>query len=392
MYDKIFETKNAGISILSNYIYALTKNIIISISDNMYALNVDPDLLSETAREYYENFQSSYLYGSWDNLLNKSDKYYVSQPIISDSLQVANHALIEHVKFLFSEFGYIDREMSILINRHMSETYNQKDISKKRREAVRRAKENIKLSIKEFELYDKYLEQSASVFSKLTDDEYFELFNVAYVNALNSNEDGLLATRINNMINELPRRVFKDFDLSNIELPKYNVVIDKEKEELSIVRVYEGATSVEACPGSNHAISLVLNDIVMLSQKHVLFNFNNDKEKEDYYTMKEWVDLKKHKFMDPIDKEISSDGLNIILRKTSELLRDINERIKLAISKSDFIPHGKSMITHDNKEALYDYHEFKNLYTKDEVTENLMEYIRLDIEDMKRKKETGGRK
>ena len=119
------------------------------------------------------------------------------------------------------------------------------------------------------------------------------------------------------------------------------------------------------------------------------------KEEEDYYIMKEWVDLKGRKYSDQTDKEVVNDGLNIILRKTNELLSDLNCKIKMAISKSKFIPHGKSIITHDNKEALYDYHEFKNLYTKDEVTESLMSYIRLDVEEMKRNKaikNTGGRK
>jgi hypothetical protein len=49
------------------------------------------------------------------------------------------------------------------------------------------------------------------------------------------------------------------------------------------------------------------------------------------------------------------------------------------------------MISHDSKEALYDYHEFKNLLTKDEVTERLMAYIRGDIKRMKASK-NGGRK
>ena len=257
------------------------------------------------------------------------------------------------------------------------------------------AKNNIKKSALELDLYDKYLEKSASVFATLTDDEFYELFNIAYINALNSNEDGKLEIRINNMINELPKRVFKDFDLRGIQLPRYKIEIDAEHNSIQLIREYEGKTSSEDCPGSGTALSVVLNDIVMLAQKHVLFKFNSDKEREDYYMMKEWTDFKDHDYSDPTDNEVVKDGLNIILRKTNELLSDINEKIKRAIAKSEFIPHGKSMITHDNKEALYDYHEFKNLYTKDEVTEGLMEYIRLDVEEMrktKKVKKTGGRK
>jgi len=284
--------------------------------------------------------------------------------------------------------------MSALINQYMNEINNKKELDKKRRETVLKARENIKQSVKELALYDKYLEQSASVFSTLTDDEFFELFNVAYTDALNSNEDGLLEVRINNMLNELIKRTFKDFDLTNIELPKYKAVIDYENQNIQIARVYEGKTSVKNTQSVAEGLNIVLNDIVMLSQKHVLFEFSSEKERIDYYTMKEWTDLKKHDYSDSVDDEIVKDGLNIILRKTNELLSDLNGKIKKAIAKSKFVPHGKSMISHDNKEALYDYHEFKNLYTKDEITEGLMEYIRLDVEEMKKAKvnTTGGRK
>ena len=393
IYEKLFDSKNAGISILSNYIYALTRDLIITLGDNMYNDDVKASELSTKSRDYYENLQSSYLYGSWTNMHLKGDKYYYSQPIVHDALILSKEIMIEHVKYLYKEFGYIDQEMSSLINQHMNEVNNRKQLNKKRREAVLKAKENIKLSVKEMALYDKYLEQSASPFSKLSDDEFYELFNMAYVNALNSNEDGLLTVRIDNMINELLKRTFKNFDLTNIELPKYKTIIDEEKNVIQIGRIYNGETSLKNCSGSGEALTIVLGDIVMLSQKYVLFDFSSEKEKIDYYTMKEWTDLKNHDYSDSVDSEIVKDGLNIILRKTNELMSDINSKIKKAISKSKFIPHGKSMIAHDNKDALYDYHEFKNLYTKDEITEGLMEYIRLDIEEMKKNKNNiGGRK
>ena len=86
IYNKSFEAKNAGLSLLTNYIRALSENIIVAIGDNMYQIEVDPELLSPLALEYYENMQSSYLKGSWTNYHSKGDKYYYSQPIVHDSL------------------------------------------------------------------------------------------------------------------------------------------------------------------------------------------------------------------------------------------------------------------------------------------------------------------
>lgn len=392
IYDKVFETKNAGLSILSNYIRALAENIIVAIGDNMYQIEVDPELLSPLALEYYENMQSSYLKGSWTNYLSKGDKYYFNQPIVHDSLFIAKDVMMENLKYLYSKFDSVDSEMSHLINTYMNEVNNRKSLEKKRKEAVIAARKQIKASYGEVENYYKYLKQSASVFSKLTDDEFFELFNMAYVPALNSNEDGKLTRRIDNMLNELPRRVFKDFDLKGIELPKYKTVINQELEALSLGRVYEGQASCQTVYSCGEALTVVLQDMVMLAQKHVLFKFNSEKERQDYLTMKEWTELKNRDYSSPVDSAIVKDGLNIILRKTNELFSDLNDRIKGSISKSKFLPHGKSMIVHDNKDALYDYHEFKNLLTKDEVTEQLMAYIRGDIERMKAAKKNGGRK
>ena len=391
IYNKLFEGKNCGISILANYIRALTENIIVAIGDSMYQMEVDPSELSPLALEYYENMQSSYLKGSWTNYHSKGDKYYYSQPIVHDSLLLSKDIMMEHVKYLYSKFDCIDEEMSSLINQYMSEVSNRKSLEKKRREAVMAARKQIKNSYKEVENYYRYLKQSASVFSKLSDDEFYELFNIAYIPALNSNEDGKLTRRMDNMLNEIPRRVFKDFDLKGIELPKYKTMINEEQEALTLIRVYEGATSCEVIQNAGEALGVVLSDLVMLSQKHVLFKFASEKERDDYMAMKEWTELKNRDYSSPIDSEIVKDGLNIILRKTNEMISDFNERIKIAISKSKYYPHGKSMISHDSKEALYDYHEFKNLLTKDEVTERLMAYIRGDIKRMKASK-NGGRK
>ena len=392
IYDKVFESKNAGLSILTNYIRALSENIIVAIGDNMYQIEVDPELLSPLALEYYENMQSSYLKGSWTNFLSKGDKYYYNQPIVNDSLLLSKEVMMEHIKYLYSKYDSVDAEMSNLINQYMNEANNRKTLAKKRKEAVMAARKQIKASYGEVESYYDYLEQSASVFSKLSDDEFYELFNIAYVPALNSNEDGLLTKRIDNMLNELPRRVFKEFDLRGIELPKYKTVINEELGALSLGRAYEGEASCQTVYNCGEALTVVLQDMVMLAQKHVLFKFNSEKEREDYMTMKEWTELKNRDYSSSVDSAIVKDGLNIILRKTNELFSDLNDRIKVAISKSKYLPHGKSMISHDNKEALYDYHEFKNLLTKDEVTEQLMAYIRGDIKRMKASKRNGGRK
>ena len=78
IYNKLFEGKNCGISILANYSRALTENSIVAIGDSMYQMEVDPSELSPLALEYYENMQSSYLKGSWTNYHSNGDIYFYS--------------------------------------------------------------------------------------------------------------------------------------------------------------------------------------------------------------------------------------------------------------------------------------------------------------------------
>jgi hypothetical protein len=150
IYDKIFENKNAGISLLCDYVRALTVNLILSITDNMYDLDIDPVFLSPLALEYYENMQASYLKGSWTNLLEKGDKYYYNQPLVHDSIALSKKIMMEHVKYLYSKFGSIDSEMSSLINHYMNEVNSTKELKRKRtkRLAKRPSKNSTKRNYK----------------------------------------------------------------------------------------------------------------------------------------------------------------------------------------------------------------------------------------------------
>lgn len=387
-YKTLFSTKDGGLSVLHLYIYSLKKHVATVLVDGIFDFNIDPEKLKGTTRIYYDNLSRSILRNSWRNRLEEHEKNFTYQPIVYDALSISREIMFELTKFLYKEYKVIDKGMSHILYDHMDFMKKQPRSIKKRNEMVAKQNKNIKLFDKELALYEEYLKATTGDLSTYSDDEFYELFNTSYYDGLNVDEDGLLVKRLNNMVNELIKRPFREFDISQVEFPLYEITYNEEENIMTMKRTYKEEVDELVIQTSSDAFSYVLADISIVAQKNKMFKFNNEQEKQDYMDMVLWCDMKNHDYSDPTDKELVRDGLNIILQKVSELFSSIQKKSQAAIDKSRFTPHAKTMLLYQDKESYYDYHEFKNCHTKQEIHEALMDYIRLDIEDMKKK---GGR-
>ena len=384
-YKTLFNTKDGGLSVLHLYLYSLKKHIATVLVDGVFEFNIDPTKLEGITRVYYDNLSRSILRNSWRNRLQEHEKDFSFQPIVYDALVVSRKIMFELTKFLYKEYGVIDKGMSHILYDHMDFKRKEPYSAKKRKEMVANQNKNIAKFDKEMSLYEKYLTATVGDLASYSDDEFYELFNTSYYDGLNVDEDGLLTERLNKMVNELIRRPFREFDISEVEFPVYEITYDEETDVMTMKKTYCGQSVDVVIQTSSEAFSQVLADMSIVAQKNKMFKFNSEQEKQDYMDMALWCDMKNHDYSDPTDKEIVRDGLNIILQKVSEMLSNLQQRTQEAIDKSKFTPHGKTMLLYQGKDAYYDYHEFKNCNTKQEIHEVLMEYIRLDIEDMKKK-------
>jgi hypothetical protein len=353
--------------------------------DGAFEFDVDPEKLKGLARVYYDNMSRSILRNIWKNKLVEHEKDYSYQPLTYDALVNSRKIMFEICKMLYKEYGVIDKGISHILYDHMDFQKKAPRSIKKREEMVKRQNKNIDNYDEELALYEDYLNATAGDVSNYSDDEFYELFNSSYYDGLNIDEDGLLVKRLNNLTNELVKRPFREFDISGVEFPEYEISYDNETDVMTMKRTFKGEVVEESIGSSSDAFSYVLSDVSVVAQRNKMFKFNSEQEKQDYMDMALWCEMKNHDYSDPNDKDLVRDGLNIILQKVSELYASIQVKSQEAINKSEFIPHGKTMLAYQDKEAYYDYHEFKNCFTKQEIHEALMEYIRLDIEDMKKK-------
>lgn len=387
MAKDLFEHKNSGLINLTNVVYEFRKYLIIELTQTALASGIVPSDLNGLARVYYENVAESILEGSWKNFKSKEDKDYYYQPIILDSTKKSTQYGFEYMKRLYKSYHKVDSEMSYLTNNAMSFYDLKKQLQENRSRIVKENRENVKKYDVDLDNYERYLDTTLLDFSKFSDDEFFELFNISYYLALNEDYDDKLTTRLENLSNELVVRTFRDFDTSKIDLPTYKLQYDRDNNTMMLVTQWGDEISQESVEDSSHIFTNVVSDIATIARQHCLVKFNNEQEKQDWIDMDRWYQLKSENLTKQ-DIKVINDGLNIILTKVSELLNDLCSKIDCAISRSSFTPHGKSMIRSDDREATYDYYEFKNGLSKEEVRANLMKYVR---DDLKRLESKGGR-
>lgn len=373
----------SGIAMLQLYSYALMKNILISVLESAYTNAVMSDDLDGIAKIYHQNYAISFLEGNWKNFLDKNDANYACQPIIFDCIKLSKDVGYGLVRKLYDEYGVIDSAMSDAIYEHMRYIANYPEMMKSRKELIEQAEKNLDNIEQEYELAEEYLSVCEGDLTKLSDDEFYGLFNTAYSEPLNSNENGNLDKRILNLVNELFNRTFKGFDLTDIEIPEYDIKVD---DSITAIKRYGGEMHATKVDCVEQVFALAFQDFGKFAQKNALFVFNDDQEEKDFATMAKWCIAKKGEKATEKDKEILNNGLNIILRKISDLYSGVQKKCTEAIANSKFLPHGNSMLSYDDKSAYYDYHEFKNGKTREEVNQEIMNYIKVDLKDIEGRK------
>jgi len=392
IYEEVFKHKNSGLTILSMYINELTEYLAKEIVTNALSIIGYEDYkeLKGKAKIYYENVATSPFCNSWNNFKEKEEPNYYNQPIIYDAVKLQMEILFEHLKYLYQDNSNIDAEMSELLYKciHFNGTLvEDKELRKKIIEENHR---NLDKYEEERSLLIEYLDKTEGDLSNLNDDEFYELFSNTYYSILSHDEDGKLDVRLTNMVNELMKREFRDFDTSKVDMPIYKLKFDIKDEVMSFSKIVGEEVNTMEVSDPVEIFVQVMTDISLISQIYDFFEFNSEEEKEDYFIMKEWIKLKNKDFSDPCDEEVFKDGLNIVVQKITERLANLQKKVEKGIAQTGFIK-GKSMLRYESKDAYFDFHEFKNGYTRKEYSDALIEYARLDAEDIK-KRNIGGRK
>lgn len=382
-----FDKNSMGIINLMDFIFEFRKHIILLLTTSATALQIKPSELKGMARIYYENACESILEGSWNNYRSMDEIDYYNQPIVIDSTKVCLDYGFIYIKRLYQKYKKMDAETSAITQNHMNFYGAITQLREKRNEIIRKNRENVDNYDTDLDNYERYLSVTASDLSKLTDKEFFALFNSSYYVALNLDDDGLLTKRLEGMANGLIERGFSEFNLDGIQLPTYQLQYNKSENTMVLVKKCLNGDVEVAVEDSSEIFTNVLTDMITLAEKYALVRFNNEQERQDWIDMSEWKKLKKGQFNEN-DIRVLEDGLNIILSKITEFLTDLTNKIEDAIKDSDFLPHCDSMIRGEDRDAYYDYYEFKNGATREEVRNRLMIYIRNDLKNMTNK---GGR-
>lgn len=383
VYKGMFSAKNQAIAILGNYIYELRKHIATSLVNTAFNFEITRSRLKGLAKIYYENMDESVIFDSWSNYRDRDDNDYVYQPIILDSNNLAADICYEYVKLIYKKYGVIDRGMSeFLYDRYMKIYAGRKLFDKERKRIILQNRQNSNKNGEEVKMCRKYLARTCMDFSTFNDQEFYELFTSSYILLLQYDRDGKMGKRITNLTNELIHRVFNEYDTDGVEFPEYTITCEKHSYQKKFVRKYLGKIEEVETENVIEVFQRVLLDISLVAQKNMLFTCTEE-EKQQLMDMMEWCDLKNHDYSAPEDAEITSNGLNIILQKVTETLCGVQNKVQEAIEQTQFLPKGKSVLKYDNKEAYFDYHEFKNGRTRQEVSDELNARIRADIAKMK---------
>lgn len=379
---EVFENKNNGLEILRGYFLELRIDLVYGLIGSLYQIGTNRDDLEGLTKIYYDNICQSNLYNNWNNFYDMNHKDYIYQPVIVDAVKLSNELMFKFIKRVYKKYNVIDKELSALIYNLMEFRGRIPFYKEQRNRVIKEQINNVKKVKKEFDSYKRYLEVTIGDLSKLNDDEFFALFNTSYYYGLNIDEDGFMITRLSNLSNELIKRVFKDFDIENIELPKFDFEMDKDMC-VTMKVIYDNEVTSANVTDSSMVFRNVMQLMSLVAQKNKLFKFKDEQEELDYDDMRRWHNFKKeYDKEDPVYKDIINDGLNIISRKVTEMWRSLELRIEEAISKFDWLSKGKSMIVYDNKDSYYDYHEFKNGDTQEEVCKKMMTKIRAQLKEI----------
>lgn len=373
-----FKRKNVGFRILFNYLYKIREALIFSEIANVFYLGIDPNELTGLAKDYYSNLSESILSGAWSNEIPKNSENYGAQPIVLDNQVFVFETIFEYLKYFYKKENVIDEEMSDALNQYINFYDELEGLLEKRKEIVKKNMERLEKIDKEREDLQEYLDLVASDLTKVDDDTFYQLFNSAYYINLKTESDEFFFKRLENLANGLFQRTFRNFDLSKFDYPVYKLEDFSETDSLILKKIYKDTIISQEMYLISDVFVEVISDISELAIDNLLFEFKDEEEKKNCYLMKEWMNYKKEDKSEET-LNIKNDGLNIINVKINEVLANIENKINNAIKKSKFYPHGLSAIRTENRDALYDYHEFKNGLTKEEVTTKITNKVNQDL-------------
>ena len=377
---KVFDRKSNGLEILRGYFLELRVDLMYAFAASLYQCNADRSKLQGLVKVYYDNLAQSNLYNTWHNFYKMDHKDYTYQPFIIDAVKLSNEIMFDFAKRLYKKYNVMDKELSSLVYNLMEFRGKIPFYKQERSRVIKEQSNNLKNVDKEYNSYKKYLKLTISNLSKLSDDDFYSLFNMNYYYGLNIDDDGFLVARLTNLTNELVYRFFKEYDLTHVELPVFKFALTKDNLLVMHI-IYNNEVKEAQVADSNMIMDNVMQAMSELAKKNKFFKFKDEQEEKDYDDMRAWDNYKKvHDPKESIYQEIIHDGLNIISRKVNEMWRSLELRVKEGIANSNLLIKGKSMIRHDNKEAYYDYHEFKNGLTQEEVTKSMMDIIRDDMD------------
>lgn len=379
VHEKAIENKNSGFFILKNYMNNICKHYIYK---SVLEIDDEHPSMSEKTRDYYFNSCRSLLFNTWNNYLSIEDPHYYDQPIVIDAFDIIENLFYKFIKKFYNLYGVIDSEIGALLDMHIEYVGE-----KEERDALYNVMKDknvtnaLKLK-KEAENIVKFLNKTKENFSKFSDDEFFELFNVHYKYFI-THEDECINHRIASFFNELIRRVFKDVDTSHVVFPNYNVRFKNNNTICIFNKGLENCKEIET-DDFNELLKIVLQDIEHYAHEYELYKFKDEEERENYKIMKEWLDFKGKIQKGTFEYDIISSNLNIKSIKLHELFYNLSSKIDIAISKSNFTPHGMSIISYsDDNQSYYDFEEFKTGCNKEEMARQIMSLVKEDLEKIK---------
>lgn len=261
--EELFKNKINPYSILFSYIFEIVlDNYLLDLQNNDFS-NEDVDA------KFVINFSDSNFTDSWSNYYDrKSEKFYY-QPITYKAYDRSKEFLYRLLQYMNNNYG-MDDYIGSEISSFMLESFAASKKKKKVEENYKIMEENYKLLDEEADSIESLFDYVDSIddFSKLTDDEFYFLFNIKLMDKFDA-ESRLL------LYKEFISRALKDFGdletlLNDLDL------CDTDEGSLLCVNDEQIPTRVES------ELGLVMELILSIKFKeNILFEIESEEAKKE---------------------------------------------------------------------------------------------------------------
>lgn len=386
---KIVKQSNLGIAILKEYIAKTYEFAILQALSLFNEIEVDFDTMDEEVRSYYENVLGSMYSGGWSNFLTEGDINYYRQPITREVYRLAREITREYIKKLIKEGKEITVDMSELIHEDGNELYNKEKYDLITEKIIKKNRERVQLFDEENRTMDNYVKLIDNDMSVLSDDEFYSIFNYKYSYQILFNEDDNRLFRVNSIIDELARRVMQDYGIENEDIIRFSVNYVDEDEGKT--QDYEfKPVNVIACNENGYRREFKANELHELI-KSIFVDISKVIAEKDKYDLKEEeeADYKlfymfnryvENGYGNEKDIIFVNHYFNPIELKREELLKEVDEKVKKAIEKSD-LANGNSIIPYVSVDDLNGILEFNAGKSKEEIYNDIKKYVLKRVEE-----------